>query len=790
MVFSNNLLAGAGGQPTGYEIDQSIRFNDDDAAYLYRDVASAPTDGKKFTYSVWIKRGAITGGTNTALLSGGSGTSAGRCDFMFTAGAATGDGSNNDSLKFDIYSGGFDQTRSIAKLRDPSSWYHIVFVFDAANATANDTMIMYLNGERLELDSTSGVPNVAALINANGQRTRIGADASNTPVEFDGYMAEINMIDGQALAPTNFGETNDDGVWVPIEYTGSYGTNGFYITGADSSDLGEDFSGNNNDFTSSGLTSADSVSDSPSDNFATWNPIIPLANGTFSDGNLVFTQSGGSISQHAKSTMSFTFGEKKVCEMQTVSGSSITLGICDEDFIANANGFSGDSRGYFDTNGNKVDKDGNSSSYGASFGTSNVIRIEVDLSSNPGTIEFFKDGVSQGDAFTDITSTKTWFFWCRCKADAVKANFGQLGFAGTPTSGFTALNASNIPDPTITDPSAHFQTTLYTGNASTQEVNQSGNSNFEPGFVWIKTRSNAASHALFDQVRGVNKQLRSDSSGAEYTAYSDLLTAFDADGFTLGADATVNNVNVNTYTYAAWQWAADGTTGSSNSDGSITSTVSANTTSGFSIVKYTGTGANATVGHGLGAVPKMILIKDTTNVESWIVYHEAVGNDGNLYLNLTNAKATQAIFQNTTPTSSVFYLGTTDGANKASGVHVAYCFAEIPGYSSIGSYTGNGSTDGSFVYTGFKPAFVILKRTNTAQEWQLYDNQRDPYNVANHKLEPNSSNAESILTTDNNLDFLSNGFKLRQGNGGMNASGSTYIYMAFAESPFKTATAR
>ena len=184
---------------------------------------------KKFTYSVWIKRGAITGGTNCGLLSAGSGTTSGRSDFMFTAGSATGDGSNNDSLKFDIYTGGWTQRRATAKLRDSSAWYHIVLVYDAANGTANDTLIIYQNGTRLTLDSTSGVPNNLSLINANSQRTRIGADASNTPVEFDGYMAEINMIDGQALAPTSFGETNDDGVWIPIEYTGTYGNNGFYI---------------------------------------------------------------------------------------------------------------------------------------------------------------------------------------------------------------------------------------------------------------------------------------------------------------------------------------------------------------------------------------------------------------------------------------------------------------------------------------------------------------------------------------------------------------------------------
>ena len=452
---------------------------------------------------------------------------------------------------------------------------HIVLRVDTTNATADDRLRMYVNGSQVTDFGTRTNPPLNADTDWNNTgEHRIGKLVGASQF-LDGYLAEINHVDGSSLAPTEFGETDaDTGQWVPIEYTGSYGTNGFYIDGADSSFLGKDAkatsaavtnkastssewggstgaytfatneidrsstvnaiistdllsgdfsfdftmttsggalrvgviddqdfntfngtgddggmdsmtnswyldkgnnqfryggasqgsasgvangsavtiertgstikitddgsdahtfsqtfsgpvrvvisgggaafnldnvqytadgaSGNDNSFFSSGLAAADQVTDSPTDNFATWNPIIPLSNGSFADGNLEFTQSGGTISQHAKSTISFTSGEKKVCEMQTVSGSSITLGICDEVFEADNNGFTGDSRGYFDTNGNKVDSAGNSSSYGASFGTSNVIRIEVDLSSNPGTIEFFKDGVSQGDAFTDI----------------------------------------------------------------------------------------------------------------------------------------------------------------------------------------------------------------------------------------------------------------------------------------------------------------------------------------------------------------------------------------------------
>jgi len=478
MVFNNNLLLGAAGAAGGYTIDQSIRFNDDDAAYLYRDVTSAPTDGKKFTYSVWIKRGAITSATNCGLLSGGSGTSTGRCDLIFTAGAATGDGSNYDALKFDIYSGGFDQTRSIAKLRDPSSWYHIVFVFDAANATANDTMIMYLNGERLTLDSTSGIPNVAALINANGQRTRIGADASGTPVEFDGYMAEINMIDGQALDPTSFGETDSTtGQWVPIKYTGTYGTNGFYITGEDSADLGADYSGNGNDFTSSGLTTADQMLDTPTDNYSIFSPIAscnvsgqPL---TISDGNLR-TSAGGTtnaieaITQIGPSSGKW-YAEFTLNAAPQLSNQYPVIGVIAADLDITGGNNVGNStfRGYI-PNGNTQGTGGGA--YGDTFTTNDVIGCAIDLDNQK--IWWSKNGVFQnsGDpvagtnaAFTNLTAGLFYRF-CISHAGStatdVTGNFGQTAFTYTPPTGFNALSTANLTDTTITTSGT------FTGNAS------------------------------------------------------------------------------------------------------------------------------------------------------------------------------------------------------------------------------------------------------------------------------------------------------------------------------------
>ena len=798
MVFSNNLLMGAGGQAAGYKINQSIRFNDDDAAYLYRDVDSDPTNGKKFTYSVWIKRGAITGGTNTGLLSGGSGTSTGRCDFVFTAGSATGDGSNNDALKFDIYSGSFDQTRSTAKLRDPSSWYHIVLVFDAENGTANNTLIIYLNGNRLELDSTSGVPDVAALVNANGQRTRVGADASGTPVEFDGYMAEINMVDGQALAPTNFGETNSDtDQWVPIKYSGSYGTNGFYIKGEDSSNLGNDSSGNDNDFTSTGLAAADQVTDSPTNNTATWNSVSGTVNpATLSDGNLTAVKSGSGTGIE-RSTISFPATENFYAEFTidaTGSGSYVwQVGVIRDDdpgLHQTSESRVGDEEfGYaYSTNWSSTpvpnkSNNGTKTSYGTAGSAGHVIGVQL----NNGSLTFYHNNSSQGVAFTGLSGNFLFAFSGQGGAK-VTANFGQTGFTYTPPTGAKALTAPNLPDPTIALPGDHMNTVLYIGNGTTgQSITGVG---FQPDWVWTKIRSpNAYSHQLFDAVRGAGKNLQSNNTNAEGDLTSEFIS-FDSDGFTI--DDVNQNVNESGSYYASWNWKANGS-GSSNTAGSINTTAtSANTTAGFSISTFTGNGTSgATFGHGLGVAPKMVIVKERSpGGNNWMVGHDAMGWGKYIALDTNAAQVTSsARWNDTAPSSTVVTLGNDTGINQNTATYVAYCFAEVEGYSSIGGYKGNGSTDGSFIYTGFKPAWIMLKRYDSSGEWEVSDRVRDPDNPVRLILQPNSNAVEWDATT-RDIDWLSNGFKHRSSHADFNASGGDYLYLAFAESPFKTATAR
>ena len=328
---------------------------------------------------------------------------------------------------------------------------------------------------------------------------------------------------------------------------------------------------------------------------------------------------------------------------------------------------------------------------------------------------------------------------------------------------------------TINKSSEHFNTKLYTGNGSTQSITGVG---FQPDWTWIKSRTTNGYHNVFDAVRGATKRIFTNDTQVEATT-STTLTSFDSDGFSLGSNGDVNG---NSQSQVAWNWKANGA-GSSNTDGSITSTVSANTTSGFSIVSYTGTGSVATVGHGLGAVPKMIFFKDRETSVDWGVYAEAIGNGNELYLSTTDSSgANSNAFNSTSPTSSVFTIGTSSRYNPSSKSVIAYCFAEKTGYSKFGSYIGNQNNDGTFVYLGFKPAFVMVKRSSDTGNWQMFDNKRIGYNPLNYFLYPNLNNAEDTSNSQW-LDLHSNGFKLRNTGTDTNRSGHTYIYMAFAEAP-------
>jgi len=336
--------------------------------------------------------------------------------------------------------------------------------------------------------------------------------------------------------------------------------------------------------------------------------------------------------------------------------------------------------------------------------------------------------------------------------------------------------------------------TTYTGTGATQAVSNAVNTvSFQPDLVWVKNRGAAWNNNLTDSVRGVTKSLFSDLTDAEATSsIYGYLSAFSSGGFSLTAGSTSGNLtNASGSTYVGWQWKAGGTA-VSNTAGSITSSVSANTTAGFSVVTYTGTGANATVGHGLGVAPAMIIAKKRNNPGNWMVYHSGISgmSSGYIFLN-TDAAFTSGypnVWNSTAPAASVFSLGSDANVNGSGLTNVAYCWAPIAGYSAFGSYTGNGSADGPFIYTGFRPRWFMVKRTDSTSNWLVYDTSRIGYNQANNYLLPDLSNAEG--SGDNYLDILSNGLKIRVANQSTNTSGGTYIYACFAENPLRYANAR
>jgi hypothetical protein len=593
------------------------------------------------------------------------------------------------------------------------------------------------------------------------------------------------------LTADDFGEFDDNGTWKPLAYTGTYGTNGFYLNGVgvtDESGNGNDWTNNNLNLSTSTAATYDQMKDTPSlvdenaGNFATLNPLKNY-NNTLADGNLNISATSASTTTIVLATIGVSSGKWYWEFTQTAYTVNNTpmIGIAKDNVSMTAYvGSDANGWGYYGNNGDKYNS-ATGTAYGASYTNNDVIGVAFDA--DAGTLVFYKNSVSQGTAFTGLTSGPYFPAFSDAGSTVVmtaNANFGQRPFAYTPPSGFLKLNTFNLPDSTIEKGSDYFNTVLYTGNGSTQSITGVG---FQPDWTWIKNRDAADAHVLTDAVRGATEELQSNALSAE-TTNADGLTAFDTDGFSLGADVLYNT---SSEAYVAWNWLASNTT-VSNAVGDIPSTVSVNTTSGFSIVVYTGNGlSNQTVGHSLSQDLAMLIVKSRTGGPfQWRTWHKSLSGP-TYYVSLSSTVA-----ENTSSTvfngqsSTTFTVGDDPSVNTSGYSVIAYCFAEVPGYSAIGSYTGNASTDGPFVYTGFRPAFVMVKRTDNTSNWYTYDSSRNTANPESLALYPNAAYTED---TEIYVDFLSNGFKCRSATVG-NVSGATYIYMAFAENPFKNSNAR
>jgi hypothetical protein len=564
-----------------------------------------------------------------------------------------------------------------------------------------------------------------------------------------------------------------------------------------------DASGNGNNWTpininyfTSGVT-YDTMTDVPTltsataSNFCVWNEIDPNRE-VYTNGNL--SLSGGlTLTRLAKGTIASSLG--KFYWEYTITSTSSTfflVGIAGLSATASGGGAnSGNSVFYRHDNGDKV-INGTSSSYGASWTTGDVIGVALDLDAN--TVVFYKNNSSQG-SISITADTYTPAVITNQPSHQLALNCGQRPFAYTPPTGFVALNTFNLPTPTIgatasTQANKYMDATLYTGNGSTQSiVNAAG---FSPDLVWVKQRNGTGWNILTDIVRGANKQLYTNSTLAEGSDTS-MITALNSNGFSVAYNGGTD-VNGNGSSYVAWQWDAGGA-GVTNTAGSITSTVSANQTSGFSIVTYTGNGSSgATIGHGLGVAPRMVIVQTRTgtNNKDKPVYHASIGNTGAVILNKTIATDTwSGYWNNTSPSSTVVTLGNDQNTNQNGSTYVAYCFSQVAGYSAFGSYTGNGSTNGPFVYLGFRPKYLMIKAfsSGSVERWLVYDSARDTFNAISKDLVPNTDAAEAGAGTMG--DLLSNGFKITSvSSSAYNLNGYSYIYAAFAEFPFKYANAR
>jgi hypothetical protein len=801
MAILNNSNAISTSAP--YDINNSLRFRRSVSAHLSR---TSSFSGTTNTISFWIKRGEL--GTRQVIF-GWSDNSSNALYFQF-------DTSNRLEL-YNLTSGSTNLNLITTQVfRDPSAWYHFVVVINTTQATASNRAQIYVNGSLITAFDTATYPaQNTSLQLGNSRLWNIGREGNTGNNPGDYYLAEWNFIEGQALTAASFGETSTTtGSWVPKAYTGTYGTNGFELnfsdialTSGSNAGLGKDFSGNGNYWNTNNISvtagsTYDAMIDSPTltsatvANYANFNGsnLGTFANATITEAGLRVSVSAGGTPDGGKAYAPFGMSDgsgkwyfEMTCVDPGASNQRLCFGVANVTTNPNAVTI---------TNGYYASASGAHGNFNiGTFTTGDILQVAYDSGTNK--LWFGKNNTwyNSGDPVAGTTPTATVTSGVTYVPFSTYAssgggpgigawNFGQRPLSYTPPTGYNRLNTFNLPNSAVLQGNKVMDSTLYTGTGSSLSVTNAGA--FKPDLVWVKGRSGATDHAWYDSVRGVQKQLESNTTTAETTETTGL-TAFGTSGFTVGALA---QMNTSAATYVAWQWQAGQGSTSSNTSGSITSTVSVNATAGFSVVTYSANAVNATVGHGLGVAPKMVIVKARNDSgRSWATWHTSIPNTQYLLLNSTAGAATDATFWNSTsPTSTVFSIGTNVDTNRSGNTYVAYCWAAIPGYSAFGSYVANASSDGPFIFTGFRPEWIMFKRTTSATNWYVINTAISPYNSSTTGLYPNTTDA---VSTEGAVDIYSNGFKCRVSSGAFNfPSGETFIYVAFAENPFKNANAR
>ena len=900
----------AGGGTPANAIERSLRFNSADTAYLNR-TFTTPTSAKKFTISAWIKVTTHLGsaldfgllcGPNSAEVIGISGTGA--------FGAAL-------NGRLFIRFGDTNLVYYPQIFRDVSAWGHIVVAIDTDQAVQADRAKFYYNGVLQTATSSAITSGYSPALNTAATRY-IGSLGTNAGYYANGYLTEYNFIDGQALTPSSFGETDTNtGVWKPKAYTGTYGTNGFYVnfsdnSGTTSTTLGKDSSGNGNNWTPNNFSVTagvgnDSLVDSPTSygtdtgvggevrgNYCTMNPLTVPTLPTLANGNLDVSVSATGV-KIAQGTFQFPSSGKWYYECTFNNASSgvngMFIGITSPTRGPNVTRSTAGAYFFYASTSGLLHSNGTDIVTGLSAISANeVFKLAVDIDNSKvwigrGSIWYNSSGGTTGDPAAGTNPTfsisaigLTPMSGFDASSVSLSMNFGQRSFNTTAPSGFKALCTQNLTTPTIgatstTQANDYMNVVLYTGNGTTTGNTQAITGvGFQPDFVWLKSRSNGTYyHLLNDAVRGANKVIYSNNDLAE-TTVTNVFNSFDSDGFTVAYNSSYSNVrsNENTVTYVGWNWKANGA-GSTNSNGTaksssvtvdsstdtvtwnshgmsdgqkigffasvmpgglsagtlyfvrdaatntfkvaatsggaaiditsngttvtchttLTSTVSANTTSEFSIITYTGSGSNATIEHGLDIAPTLVIVKERPNTDSWLVWQSSISAANYLVLNSTaSSTAGSTIWNSTAPTSKVFSVGTNTAINQSSQTYIAYCFAPVAGYSAFGSYESNNSTDGPFIYLGFRARWIMFKRSSTGTNgWAIYDTARNTFNATDNNLHANSTGTENSVVGVQPIDVTANGIKIRTSWSDVNGTG-TYIYAAFAENPFKYSLAR
>ena len=782
-----------------YEVERSVRINSADNAYFSR-TPSATGNTRTWTWSGWIKRSALSAGNKTVFMATTDNYVNHYTRFIFT----------NNNIYINHSSGLGGARQSVAVYRDTAAWMHVVIALDTTQATAASRLRFYVNGQ--EITAYSGADpglNAEWWVNSSSATHFIGTAAGQEG--FDGYLANIHLIDGLALTPSAFGVTDPEtNEWMPKKYTNSYGygVNGFWLKFADNSAatasaIGKDSSPNGNNWTPSGISVAagagnDSLVDTPTSygidtsvggevrgNYCTFNPLETYSTSfvTLSNGNLWArsTQSlsspGGTIGTPSTGKWYWEISLAAVAGGTTPVVGFKTIGTSTPDYP----GYQATSWGYRSSGLKQNNGIGSSpaTSYGASWSTSDVIGVGIDA--DAGTATFYKNGISQGIAFTGLTGSFTPHVGGLGSGDDMTfaLNAGQRPFAYAAPSGFKALCDTNFPAPSITRPNLFVDTVLYTGNGSA--FPRSIAANGRPHLLWIKARNLVVNHRIVDIVRGALNYLESNTAIAQVNSVSDV-TGLDGNGFSVRDGAAVNQ---NTATYAAWHWMSSSSL-ETNTQGTITSSHRATPSVGLSIVSYTGNSIDgATVGHGLGKKPALVIVKNVSSAQNWAVHGDVLGPNGRLVLNSSNPDTGTA--SSVAVTSSVFTLTNEPNNNGSGNSHIAYCFAPIDNYSAFGRYTGNASTDGPFIYLGFRPAIVIIKSIGNFEDWVMIDDKRLGYNIDNNAL---FSNLASIESSSDFIDITSNGFKVRANSGPVNNTSIQYLYAAWAAFPLQYARAR